>query len=213
MTVEAGGESGNTPKYAVDHEVDDLAAVIEAAGGAACVYGTSSGANLALAGAARGLGITKLALWEPNFLIDDSRPPLPADYVEHVNALVSSGRRGDAVEYFLTVAAGIPAQFIAPLRGMPTWPASEAAAHTLAYDGAVVGDSMSGRPLSKQRWTSVGMPTLVIDGGTIPWMSRGADALAQVLPNAQRRTVPGQQHDVAADVIAPVLAEFFGGQR
>jgi hypothetical protein len=57
------------------------------------------------------------------------------------------------------------------------------------------------------------MPTLVIDGGTIPWMSRGADALAQVLPNAQRRTVPGQQHDVAADAIAPVLAEFFGGQR
>jgi pimeloyl-ACP methyl ester carboxylesterase len=206
------GDSGNAPKYAVDREVEDLAAVIDAAGGAASVYGTSSGGNLALAAAGRGLHITKLALWEPNILVDDSRPPLPADYVEHVNALVSSGRRGDAVEYFLTVAAGIPAQFIAALRGMPTWPASEAAAHSLAYDGAVVGDSMSGRPISK-RWSSVVTPTLVLDGGTTPWMSRGADALAHLLPNAERRTVPGQSHDVSADAIAPVLAEFFGGQR
>jgi pimeloyl-ACP methyl ester carboxylesterase len=207
------GESGNAPHYAVDREVEDLVAVIDAAGGSAAVYGTSSGANLALAGAARGLPITKLALWEPNFVVDDSRPPLPADYVEHVNALVSSGRRGEAVEYFLTVAAGVPAQFLAPLRGMPTWPASEAAAHTLAYDGAVVGDSMSGRPIAKERWGSVAVPTLVIDGGTTPWLSRGADALARALPNAERRTVPGQSHDVAAGAIAPILIEYFGGVR
>jgi pimeloyl-ACP methyl ester carboxylesterase len=207
------GESGNAAKYAVDREIEDLAAVIEAAGGSAFVYGTSSGGNLALAGAARDLGITRLALWEPNFLVDDSRPPLPADYVEHVNALVSSGHRGDAVEYFLTVAAGVPAQFVAPMRGMPTWPFLEAAAHSLAYDGAVVGDGMSGRPLAKQRWTAVVIPTLVIDGGTAPWLSHGADALANALPNAERRTLPGQAHDVSADAIAPLLTEFFGGRR
>ena len=203
------GESGNTAKYAVDREVDDLAAVIDAAGGAASVFGTSSGGNLALAGAARGVPIKKLALWEPNFLVDDGRPPLPANYVEHVNALVSSGKRGDAVQYFLTVAAGVPAQFVAPMRGMPVWAAFEAAAHSLAYDGAVVGDSMSGKPLSKQRWSSIVVPTLVIDGATAPWMSRGADALAKVLPNAQRRTVPGQPHDFSAEAIAPLLVEFF----
>ena len=96
---------------------------------------------------------------------------------------------------------------------MPAWPTFEAAAHSLAYDGAVVGDSMSGKPLSKQRWSSIVVPTLVIDGGTAPWMSRGADALAEVLPNAERRTVPGQPHDVSAEAIAPLLVEFFGRGR
>lgn len=207
------GSSGNAEKHTVDREVDDLAALIDAVGGAASVYGTSSGGNLALAGAARGLRITRLALWEPNFLVDDSRPQLPADYVDHLRALVSSGRRGDAVEYFFTTAVGMPAQFVAAMRGMPMWPALEAAAHTLAYDGTVVGDSMSGRPLSKRRWTSVTVPTLIIDGGSTPWMSRGADAIAQALPKAERRTLPGQAHDVSAEAIAPVLTEFFGAPR
>jgi hypothetical protein len=203
------GDSGDTPPYAVEREMEDLEAVIGEAGGSAFGFGLSSGANLTLEAAARGLNITKLALWEANFLVDDSRPPLPDDYVRHLNELVSADRRGDAVEYFMTAAVGLPPEFIAPMRDMPMWPGLEAVAHTIAYDGTIVGEDMSGNPLAAQRWASVTAPALVMDGGTAPWLSGGARALADALPNAQRRTLEGQTHDVAPDAIVPVLEEFF----
>jgi pimeloyl-ACP methyl ester carboxylesterase len=203
------GESGDGHPYAVEREIEDLAAVIDAAGGSAAVFGTSSGGNLALEAAAGGLPITGLALWEPNFIVNGARPPLPPDYVDHLNDLVGADRRGDAVEYFMTAAVGMPAEFVAPMRELPMWPALEGAAHTLAYDGAVVAGNMRGDRPSPEQWSRVTMPTLVIDGGTTPWLSDGADALAAVLPNARRRTLTGQQHDIDPAALAPVLSEFF----
>ena len=91
------GDSGDTAPYAVDREIDDLAALITAAGGSAAVFGYSSGATLALKAAAAGLSITKLALYEPPFRTDDSHPGLPADFPAKLAGLVSacsSRRRG-----------------------------------------------------------------------------------------------------------------------
>jgi hypothetical protein len=203
------GESGDTPPYALAREIEDLAAVIDAAGGSASVFGTSSGGNLALTAAAHGVPVARLALWEPNFIVDDARPALPSDYVPHLNELVAADRRGDAVEYFMTAAVGMPGEFVAPMRGMPMWPALEGAAHTLAYDGTVVAETMAGEKPSPEQWASVTAPTLVLDGGTTQWLTSGADALAAALPNAQRRTIAGQQHDVDANALAPVLIDFF----
>ena len=101
---------------------EDLEAILAETGGSAHVYGTSSGGNLALEAADCGFAITKLALSEPTFLVDDSRPPQPRDYAQQIEHLVSSGRRGDAVEYFMTAAVGLPAQFVTPMRSMPMWP-------------------------------------------------------------------------------------------
>src|SRR6266487_2902602 len=42
------GDSGDTPPYAVEREVEDLEALVNEAGGAAFVWGQSSGAMLAL---------------------------------------------------------------------------------------------------------------------------------------------------------------------
>jgi pimeloyl-ACP methyl ester carboxylesterase len=95
------------------------------------------------------------------------------------------------------------------MRATPMWAGMEAVAHTLAYDGTVVGDGMSGTPAAAQRWQSVTVPTLVLDGGQTPWMSAGADALAKVLPRALRQTVTGQEHGVAPEPIAPILTKFF----
>lgn len=203
------GDTGDRPPYAVERELEDLHAVIDQAGGTACVFGASSGGNLALEAAAHGLAIAKLALWEPNFLVDDTRPPLPHDYVQQLTELVSSGRRGAAVELFLTKAVGLPAELVALMQQGPAWPAMEAEAHTLAYDGMVVGDSMSGKPLAAQRWAHVAAPTLVIDGGQTPWLTAGAQAITDTLAHAKRRTLEGQPHDVAPGAIAPVLNEFF----
>lgn len=206
------GESGDTPPYAVEREIEDLEALLEATGGQAFVFAHSSGGTLALDAVARDLAITKLALYERPFVVDDSHAPLPKDYVKQLTKLVSSGRRGDAVALFLTKAADVPAEFVAPMRNEPFWSASEAVAPTLAYDGAFMADTMSGKPLPTKRWASVRVPTLVIDGGASPaWIHNGAQALGDILPNAQRCTLSGQAHDVAPEVLAPVLEAFFAG--
>jgi hypothetical protein len=51
----------------------------------------------------------------------------------------------------------------------------------------------------------------VLDGGTTPWITNSAETVAKGLPNARRRTLEGQTHDVSAEALAPALTEFFTG--
>ena len=198
-------DSGDTPPYAVEREVEDLDAVIDAAGGSAFVYGTSSGGALALEAAASGLAITKLAMWEPPFGLDEGSRP-PADTARTYAELVAAGRRGAAVEYFMAEVVGLPPEFVAQARHAPWWQAQEALAHTLAYDATVMGDYS----LPVERAASVVAPTLVMAGGaSFPFMRETARALAEVLPDGQQRTLEGQEHNVDPAVLAPVLAQFF----
>ena len=199
------GDSGDASPYAVEREVEDLDAVIEAGGGSAFVYGTSSGGALALEAAASGLAITKLALWEPPFSLDESSRP-PQDQVERYNEMISAGRRGDAVEYFMTKVVGLSSEFVAHAKNAPFWQAQEALAHTLAYDATIMGDYS----LPVERAASVTAPTLVMAGGeSFPFMRETAQALADVIPDAQRRILEGQEHNVDPSALAPVLVEFF----
>jgi pimeloyl-ACP methyl ester carboxylesterase len=201
------GESGMTEPYSVQGEVDDLDAIITKAGGSAFVYGTSGCAILALEAASRGLAskMRKLALWEPPYILPNTRPPVPSDYSAQLKQLLTEGRRGDMVELFMTKAVGMPAEFVAPMRSAPWWPFQEMAAHTLVYDAEVVGDYS----LPAKRLASNTVPTLVLDGGTMPWISQSADAVAAALPKGKRQTLPGQQHNVEPAAIAPALEAFF----
>jgi pimeloyl-ACP methyl ester carboxylesterase len=200
------GASDLTEPYAMEREVEDLAAIVHEAGGSAFVYGTSGPGVLALEAARLGVPITRLVMWEPPYVVDSSRPPVPPDYPTQLAALLAEDRRGDMVELFMTKAVGLPAEFVAPMRQAPFWAAQEAAAHTLIYDAELMGGDNS---FPVGRFASVGVPTLVLDGGTTPWLTRAADTVAGDLPNAQRRTLPGQPHNVAPEAIAPVLEEFF----
>jgi pimeloyl-ACP methyl ester carboxylesterase len=205
------GASGDTPPYEVAREIEDIEALIKEAGGSAFVFGMSSGGVLALDAAAWGLSILKLALYEPPFIVDGSRPPLPTDYVTHLKDLISSGHRGEAVEYSMTKAMGIPTEFVASMRNEPWWQAFEAVAHTLPYDGTIMGDTMSGNRLPAERWARINIPTLVINGGASDaFMRNGAQALADLLPDGQHRTLEGQSHDVDPLLLAPILKEFYG---
>jgi pimeloyl-ACP methyl ester carboxylesterase len=206
------GDSGDTPPYAVEREVEDIQALVEEAGGSAFAFGHSSGGALALEAAARTLGITKLAVYEPPFIVDASRPPLPDDSIERLTELASTDRRGDAVEYFMVTGVGVPPEALAPMKDSPFWPALEAVAHTLPYDMRVMGGNLSGKPLQADRWASVTIPTLVIDGGASPpWLGNAAQGLVDVLPEARRQTIEGQTHEVDPALLVPVLEEFFAG--
>jgi pimeloyl-ACP methyl ester carboxylesterase len=199
------GDSGDTLPYAVEREIEDLDALIAEAGGTAAVFGYSSGATLALKAAAHGVQITKLALYEPPFLVDDSRPPLPADLAAQLDELVSSGRRGEAVELYQTQAIGIPEEMVIQMRQAPFRPALEAVAHTLVYEAMIVGDLT----LPTELLASVETPTLVIDGEqSAPLLRNAARAVAETLPHGRRHTLLGQTHDISPEATAPVLTEF-----
>ncbi|MEU1854180.1 alpha/beta hydrolase [Streptomyces sp. NPDC019990] len=204
------GDSADSPEYDVQREVEDLDALIERAGGEAMVFGMSSGAVLALEAVARGSAVSRLAVYEPPFITDSSRPPLPADYVAHLTDLVKQGAYGDAVAYFMTAAVGMPAEAVAGMRQAPFWAGMEATARTLPYDGQVMGDTMSGRPLPADRWRSVTVPVLVGSGDAgAPHMLTGARELAALAEDFTLRVFPGQEHNIDPELLAPVLTGFF----
>src|SRR5437773_4829715 len=204
------GDSGDIQPFAKEREIEDLQALIEDAGGKAMVFGISSGSVVSLDAAAVIPGMTKVVVYEPALIVDDSRQPVPADYTEHLTTLAAEGKRDEAVEYFLTQAVGIPAEYIGGMKQDPaTWAGMTGVAHTIAYDAAFVGDVMLGRPLPTDRWAKVSVPVLVVDGGASdPWMHHAADAIAKVLPHASRQTLAGQTHMVDPNVLAPVIIEF-----
>ena len=205
------GESADTKPYAVEREIEDIEALIKEAGGSARVYAVSSGAPLALDAAARLGGITKLAVYEAPFIVDDSHPVRPDDYLETMDGLIAAGRRGDALTLFMRTV-GVPRIAIAMMRLMPTWSKLKAVAHTLPYDFRILGDTGSGRPLPTDRWSSVTVPTLVMDGGKSPtYMRNGMRSLAEILPDARYRTLEGQTHMLKSQAVTPVLVDFFGG--
>jgi hypothetical protein len=175
------------------------------------VFGISSGAVLSLDAAALIPGITRVVIYEPTLIVDDNRQPVPADYAEHLTTLAAERKCDEAVEYFLTRAVGIPAEYIGGIKqDQANWSGMTGVAHTLAYDAAFVGNLMQGKPLPTDRWVKVSMSVLVADGGASDaWMRHGADALANVLSHASRLTLKGQTHEVDPKVLAPVLIEFF----
>ena len=166
------------------------------------MLGYSSGAVLALRAAARGLAITKLALY-------DLPPAQSAEHPAALAALVAAGRRGDAVEYFQRRLVGIPEPVVVQLRHAPFRPALEAMAHTLVYDATL----MDYGGVSPAWVAKVRPPTLAIAGGAShPQMPAIAAALATSLPNGDSLTIEGATHDLVPAILGPALELFFAGQ-
>ncbi len=207
------GNSTDTAPYAIEREIEDLAALIEhAGGGPAVLFGWSSGGVLALDAVAAGLPVSHLAVFEPPFVVDDIRPPLPSDYVERLDAANAAGRPGDAVDLFMTAAASASPEDVEGLHQSDFWPVMLGIAPTIAYDGRIMGTTMSGNPLPADRWASTDVPVLVMHGlDTWPTLIPGPRALAELLPTATLKPVPGENHGTTAEVLAPALREFVRG--
>ncbi|MGD1220267.1 MULTISPECIES: alpha/beta fold hydrolase [Streptomyces] len=201
------GASGDTAPFAVAREVEDIAALIEACGGSAALFGVSSGGALALEAAASGLPLTEVAVYETPFAVHDEARAERREYTERLTGLLAEDRRGDAVELFLSLT-GMPPEMIAGTRRSPAWPDMEAIAPTLAYDDAALGDG----PVPTERLGAIGVPLLSVAGGASPeWMREAARTVADAAPDGTYRVLDGQTHMVDPQVLAPVLADFFGG--
>lgn len=205
------GESTDTLPYAVAREIEDIAALSDAVGGRAHLFGLSSGAVLAAEAAAAGLPVDRLALYEPPFVTTPGFPPPPADYVETLDAFTARGDKGGAVAYFMSTV-GVPPEQIEGMKASPFWAMLEPVGPTIAYDGRIMFGAYYTEGRFPERWQRISRPTLVINGdASFPFIPAAAEAVTAALPNATHRVLAGQGHGPAPDVLAPVLAAFLAG--
>jgi hypothetical protein len=143
-------------------------------------------------------------MWEPPYIIDPALRP-PADTVAQYNAMLAEGRRGDAAEYFMARVVGMPPDFVEYIKTQPIFEGMKTIAHTLPYDGTIMGDYSV--PTETAR--TVRTPTIIVTGSaSMPFMASTAAALAAAIPDAETRTLEGQQHNVDPTAIGPVIKEF-----
>lgn len=193
-----GGSDDRSPDSAdPQHEIDDLAAVIAVNGGSALLFGSSSGAALALEAATR-LGSHRVAgvvLYEPPFIVDGSRPPLAPDLPARVAAQVAAEQRSAAVRSFFVEAVGVPAPMVAIMRLLPMWRRAKAIVPTTRYDFAVLDGTQTGTPLPPDRWAAMAAPGLVLVGSKSgPFFHSGAKALAEAVPSIRYEALDGAHH-------------------
>ena len=204
------GDSGDTEPYAVEREIEDLAAVITAAGGSGPVYahGVSSGGALLLRALAAGAPVSRASVLEVPYRIDGA-PPAPDRYIETLSAFVAAGDRVGLVEYFHTRVIGLPGEMLEPMKGTPTWDSLLALAPTLAYDGLAMGGNDQSLPL--EMLSTVAVPVLAVTstGTAVPWMAGTGAQVAAAVPEGRCVRLAGGFHEVPSAVLAPALAEFY----
>ncbi|AVV40364.1 alpha/beta hydrolase [Streptomyces sp. ID05-04B] len=199
------GESGDTRPYDVAREVEDLAALVEAVGGEASLYGHSSGGALVLEAAASGLPLRGVAVYEVPYAVYEGGAKERAEYTDSLTEALEHGRRGDAVELFLRLT-GLAEEMIQGARQSPMWAGMEALAPSLAYDDAVMGGGLVPRDLL----ASITVPVLSLGGGASPdWMREAARTVAESVPQGTYRVLEGQSHMVDPQALASALTEFF----
>jgi len=196
------GDSGDGLPFSIESEVQDLAAVIGAAGEPPFVYGHSSGGILALEAAGRGVDMRRLAVYEPPYTGNHHPGP---EFGRHLDRLVASGHRDRAAEDWLAMT-GTPAPVIESIKRGTGWAHRQALAHTLSQDLRLA----NGGQVPTGRLERIDVPVLAMAGGASPpWAASTIETLAGALPRASLRIVGEQQHIPADPVVAAILGDFF----
>jgi len=202
------GESGDIAPYAVEREIEDLRAIANQAGAPPFALGISSGGALILQAVASGVGVRKIALYEPPY-VTNGKANSVEDTKNRLQTFVSTGDRAGAVSFFMTDVYGAPRAFVfaMPLLMPNAWKRNKLIANTLLYDLTILGD----RSVLNERSSAISVPTLVVGGEKSPRELRNAvEAVAAALPNAHSRFLSGQDHNISSQALAPVLFEYFG---
>ena len=203
------GDSGDTQPYSVEREVEDLAALIQEAGGSASLLGLSSGGALALHAAAAGLPVDQVVAYEAPDVGEEGSAGAEA-HESRLRQLVSDGRRGDAIGYFMRDMVKAPAFVPVMMKMMPwIWRKLVAVAHTLPYDAAV----MTEFKVPRARFASIARPVLVLNGSkTDQRIKVAARAVATSVRGARHAELAGQTHHVSPSVLAATAVSFLQGQ-
>jgi pimeloyl-ACP methyl ester carboxylesterase len=196
------GDSTDTPPYAIAREVEDLAALIAAAGGSAFVFGHASGGLLALDAAAHGLAIPRLACYEPPVLLDEVQARSFADLATQLDAAAAAGRRAEAVALYFTRVMEMPASVVAQMRRSPMRARFEPLAHTLGYDLRITARG----PARLAQLSAVRAATILMDSGASPPSLRDAiQTLTKAIPRARHYRLEAQGHAVDPATLARAL--------
>jgi pimeloyl-ACP methyl ester carboxylesterase len=189
------GGSGDAPDFALEREVEDVVAVVEAIGRRVDVFGHSQGALYVLEALLRTSAIRRAVLYEPAF--EYGAPP---DLRRRLADLVAAGRREEAVTTFLTDMAGLTPEQIERSRALPAWASRVAAAHTIVREEEV----SAAYRFDATRFAGCDVPVLLLDGTESPPELREATArAARALPNS--RVVPLVGHGHVAMLADPGL--------
>jgi pimeloyl-ACP methyl ester carboxylesterase len=204
----ARGDSSPSTDYRLECELEDLRAMIDVAGGRAGLAGFSSGACLALEAAAAHLPLTRVAFYEPPYMVGPKARKVPANFEAEVQQLVADGKNGDAVAYFMTKLIGMPSIFLIPMKLSKMWKEITPQAPSLPFDM----EAVNGFVPPEARLKGITVPTLAIYGTkTFPVLVDSTKFCAGAIPGADLVVLPGQSHEVKAEAIAPALTDFFAG--
>jgi hypothetical protein len=205
------GDSGDTQPYAVSREVEDLTAIISAAGekdSPAYVFGISSGGALVVEAIAAGAPVTKGSALEVPYRTA-AWPPAPDDYIATLERFEEAGDREGILRYFNNVVVGMPDEMVEGMRGTPSWEPMLAMTYTVKYDGLSLGGDDQGLPTETLSRVTVPFLTVCSSGTAMPWLHDSAAVLAEALPDGRAVELDGEFHQVPAHVLAPALADFY----
>lgn len=202
------GASGDPQPYEPAREVDDIVALADVVGAPVALAGGSGACGLVLdAATALGDRLAGVYLFEPPFIVDDSRAPAPEGYVQHQEQLVAAGRRDEAVEYFMAEMIGVPAEYLPLMKGDPSWAQMAALAHTYAYDGRILADLQDGTPLPTDRWHVDAPVGVAVTSNGEEFVRHAATALEALLPDVTVLCLEGLDHSAFWTAPDPVAAQ------
>lgn len=199
------GDSTGDPPFTLAGEVTALRALVEAVGGHAALYGSSSGGLVALAAAAAIPGVGRLVLWEVP--LGEEEGSDGAELLAAVKERVEAGDREGALRRFM---AGMPPEWFEGMRRGPHWPLFERMAPSVQADAEALAWSQSAP--RAQLWSGITAPTVVLVGTTaFPFFSVAADSIVGALPHAERAEVVGAGHRWEPGDLADIISAHLAG--
>lgn len=195
------GASGDAPRYALEREYEDVAAVIDAvaesSGSTVNVYGHSSGGACAFGAATLTSNIRRLVLYE-GWLSFDPAPIVPASLIERLEVLLAAGDRERMLQTFMRDVVHMSESDLAVYRSLPAWQHRVGAAHTIPRELRAEAQAR----LDPQAASQLDVPVLMLVGRDSPDELKGdPEGVAEALPDARIAYIEGQQH--TADVMVP----------
>ncbi|MFN8593351.1 MAG: alpha/beta hydrolase [Thermomicrobiales bacterium] len=202
------GGSGDAPDYRLEHEYDDVVAMVESFAVPIDIIGHSYGGLITLEAAPRLEGrIRSMVLYESPMNVTDV-PLASPEVIARMEAILAAGDREEVVSTLMRDLVQVPEADLAHMRTLPVWQARLGAAPTIPRELRAVLEYR----FHPERFRDLTTPTLLLLGGASPAnVAAATHAVAAALPNAQTVVLPGQGHvamDSAPDLFMTEVLQF-----